>query len=170
MQRKLTVAALLLWMLLTVALITPTAVQAQDVTLTLSTDQATYTVGSHATIALTLASTTPMSGEIGWDALGCDWNIVLLDATGTEVFNARQALFRKRAACPLVAAFTKVPPPIEKRATILLQNNLQAGDSLPPRLYTVRATLEWTRTSAAAGSRRSGLRSYSAEVIIEITP
>jgi len=85
MKGKLTVVPLLLWLLLGVEPLTPTAVQAQGLTLTLRTDQATYQVGSQATVTLLLRSTTPMTGETMRDAPGWDGNIVILDATGTTV-------------------------------------------------------------------------------------
>lgn len=86
MKGKLTAVPLLLW-LLGVEPLTPTAAQAQGLTLALRTDQATYPMGSQATVILLLRSTTPMTGETTRDAPGCDWNIVILDATGTTVFS-----------------------------------------------------------------------------------
>lgn len=111
MQRKLTVATLLLWMLLPAVPITLTPVQAQDVTLTLSADQATYPAGGHATVTLTLDAATAMRVRIGDETLGCDWNIVMLDATGTEVFDARARWRGRRVRCRDIATLTHLPPP-----------------------------------------------------------
>jgi hypothetical protein len=171
MKRELTVVSLLLWVLLAVGPLTPTIAQAEGLTLTLRTDQATYQIGSQATVTLILRSATPMTGEIGAEALGCAWNIVMLDAAGTEVFNAREERVRDLEApqCPAVAIFRNVPPPIVERATIPLKNTLRGGDPLSPGLYTIRAILEWFRTSAAAEAPGLGLGPQSVEMVIEIT-
>lgn len=143
MPRELMVASLLLWGLLAVEPLTPTAAQAQEVALTLRTDQATYPVGSEAGVTLTLDATTAMTVAIGYEVLGCDWNVVMLEPTGAEVFNAREESLREGFECPAIAAFVKVPPSLVKQATIPLHNNLQAGDPLPPGRYTVRGLLRW---------------------------
>jgi len=86
MARQLAAVSLLLWVLLSVGPVTPTAARAGEVTLTLRTDQATYQMGSWATFTLTFDATTAMTVTMGGrDTLGCSWNLVILDATGTTV-------------------------------------------------------------------------------------
>lgn len=174
MQQTLMVVSLLLGVLLPVALFTPTLGQAQEVTLTLQTDQATYPVGSHATVTLILDATTPVRVETGDDVMGCSWNIVMLDAAGNDVYNARARWRGMIVGCPDVALFKKLPPPLVRQATIQLHNNVQAGDPLPPGRYTVRGLLRWQyatpRSRECGPPAGRGCEPRSAEAVIDITP
>ena len=177
MIRELAAVSLLLRVLLSVEPLTPTAAQAGEVTLTLRTDQVTYQVGSWATFTLTFDATTAMTVTMGGrDTLGCSWNLVILDATGTEVFNADRKKRERNperiiVACLDVAMFRNVPPPIVLGATIPLHNNLQGGTPLPPGHYTVRGLFWWHREGDIERCRPAtqGCEPRSAEAIIEIT-
>lgn len=164
MKKAVTVASLMVCVLLAAAHITLTAAEG-GLTLTLSTDRATYQVGGEAQVTLILRSTTPMLGSTGAAGLGCDFNIIILDANGIEVFNGGAGV-----VCIAIVLAVKVPPPIVKRVTIPLQNNLDGGEPLPPGLYTVRGVLFWSRTISADGVPKVSTGRPSADVVIEITP
>jgi hypothetical protein len=157
------VASLLVWTLLGVEHITLRAAEG-GLTLTLRTDKATYQVGSQATVTLIFRSTTPMSGETGVEGLGCNFDIVILDAGGAEVFRGSEGVF-----CIQIVQARNVPPAIVKQAIIPLQNNLQGDEPLAPGLYTVRGTLFWSRTIVADGIPRGAVGRPTAEMVIEIT-
>ncbi|MGH8055649.1 MAG: hypothetical protein ACREOH_00220 [Candidatus Entotheonellia bacterium] len=172
MNRAISIVSLLLWVLLAVEPLTRTAAQAGEVTMTLRTDQATYPVGSQATVTLTLDAATAMTVLMsGHDILGCSWNLVMLDAAGTEVFNTGPR--EGRGECLLIGMFRPVPPPIVKRATIPLHNDFKGGEPLPPGRYTVRGLFWWQyRNMPSPDCRPSaerGCEPGSAEAVIEIT-
>jgi hypothetical protein len=162
MKRELTVVSLLIWVLLAEHQITPTAVQAEGLSLTLQMNQATYQVGSQATVTLILRSTTAITGVWGGGSLGCGWNIHILDESGSEVFTGGPP---EGTACLLLPIRRDIPPPIVKRATIPLHNNRRGGgDPLPPGLYKVQGILNWFRDPGC-----QGCGPQTAEVVIEIT-
>ena len=163
MSKRMAVASFVVWVLLGAEHIRLRAAEG-GLTLTLRTDKATYQVGSQAKVTLILHSTTPMSGETGVEGLGCDFDIVILDAGGAEVFRGSEGVF-----CIQIALARDVPPPIVKRVLIPLQNNLQGDEPLAPGLYTVRGILFWSRTIFADGIRRGAIGRPTAEMVIEIT-